>query len=56
MTPQNQRSTLPPIEMPPSMLPVVPATTQESAATTMEDRLYQLAALTAGAFLLASLL
>jgi hypothetical protein len=56
MNPQNQRSTLPPIEMPPSLLPVVPAATEESAVTTMEDRLYQLAALTAGAFLLASLL
>lgn len=56
MNPQNQRSTLPPHELPPSLLPVVPAATQEVAASTMEDRLYQLAALTAGAFLLASLL
>jgi hypothetical protein len=56
MNPQNERSKLPPRELPPSLLPVGPAVTQESTASTMEDRLYQLAALTAGAFLLASLL
>jgi hypothetical protein len=40
------------------MLPVVPAATERSATmdATMDDRLYQLAALTAGAFLLVSLL
>jgi hypothetical protein len=42
------------------MLPVVPAATERSAPATMDatidDRLYQLAALTAGAFLLVSLL
>ena len=60
MNPQNERSTLPPIELPPACCRWVPAAVKplrsQSLATTMEDRLYQLAALTAGAFLLASLL
>jgi hypothetical protein len=56
MNPQNERPILPPNELPPSLLPVAPALTQQSVASTMEDRLYQLAALTAGAFLIASLL
>ncbi len=60
MNPPNERSPLPPHELPPSLLPVIPAAPERSAPATMpatmDDRLYQLAALTAGAFLLMSLL
>ncbi len=56
MTPQNDRPTLPPLELQPAMLPAAPVAAQESVASTLEDRLYQFAALTAGAFLLVTLL
>ena len=55
MNTPNARAPLPPTELPPSLLPV--ASGPEKAASIMtSDRLYQLAALTAGAFLLATLL
>jgi hypothetical protein len=54
MITQNARSPLPPNELPPSLLPVVPVS--EKPAIMTSDLLYQLAALTAGAFLLATLL
>jgi hypothetical protein len=56
MNPQNATSPLPPLELPPSMLPVVPAAAEGSAKSTGSDYLYQIAALAAGAFLLATLL
>jgi hypothetical protein len=56
MNPPNERSPLPSFEVPPGMLPVIPAAAERSATTIAGDRLYQLAALTAGAFLLATLL
>jgi hypothetical protein len=55
MIPQNDRSPLPPTEFPPSLLPIVPVSEKPTTMLT-SDRLYQLAALTAGAFLLATLL
>jgi hypothetical protein len=55
MIPQNERSPLPPNELPPSLLPVV-SVSEKPAAIMTSDLLYQLAALTAGAFLLATLL
>jgi hypothetical protein len=55
MTPQNAISPLSPTELPPGLLPVAPVP-EKSAAVLTSDRLYQLAALTAGAFLLATLL
>jgi hypothetical protein len=55
MKAQNCRSQLSTVELPASLLPVVPV--PEKTATTMTaDLLYQLAALTAGAFLLVTLL
>jgi hypothetical protein len=53
---QTERLPLQQIELPPSMLPVAQATTEGPATSMVSDRLYQLAALTAGAFLLATLL
>jgi hypothetical protein len=55
MIPQNERSPLPPTELPPSLLPVAPVAEKPTVILT-SDRLYQLAALTAGAILLATLL
>jgi hypothetical protein len=56
MNPQNATSPLPPLELPPSMLPVIPAAAEVSANSTASDRLYQIAALAAGAIFLATLL
>jgi hypothetical protein len=56
MNPQNERSPLPPLDIPANLLPVVPAAAEGSSASAMSDCLYQFAALTAGAFLLATLL
>ncbi len=39
-----------------SVRPVIPVTQEESSAPTTADRIYQIAALTAGIFLLATLL
>ena len=55
MNPQNHRSQLPTVELPASLLPVVP-TPEKAAASLTSDRLYQFAALTVGAFLLMTLL
>lgn len=55
MNPQNHISPLPPVELPAGLLPVIPVPEKPSATLT-SDLLYQLAALTAGAFLLATLL
>jgi len=52
---QNERSSLPTTKVPPSLLPVAPVPEQSTAMMT-SDCLYQLAALTAGVFLLATLL
>jgi hypothetical protein len=56
MNPQNVRSPLTPLELPASPLPVVPAVAEGLATSAASDCLYQFAALTAGAFLLATLL
>ena len=56
MNPPIERPLLPPLDLPPSLLPVVPAAAEGSASLAVSDCLYQLAALTAGAFLLATLL
>jgi hypothetical protein len=56
MNPQNERSPVQSLELPPSLLPVIPAVAERPATSIASDRLYQLAALTAGAFLLATLL
>jgi hypothetical protein len=56
MNPQNERSPLPPLDLAPSLLPVAPTAAEGSAASAASDCLYQFAALTAGAFLLATLL
>jgi hypothetical protein len=53
MNPQNERSPLPP---PASLLPAAPAAAEGSATSAASDCLYQFAALTAGAFLLVTLL
>jgi hypothetical protein len=55
MNPQKNKSPLPTPNLPTSLLPVVPAAAIGSATAT-SDCLYQFAALTAGAFLLATLL
>jgi hypothetical protein len=55
MNPQNHRSQLPAVELPASLLPVAPAP-EKAAAPLTSDLMYQLAALTAGAFLLMTLL
>jgi hypothetical protein len=52
MNPPIERPPLPPLDLP---LPVVPAAAEGSASLAVSDCLYQLAALTAGAFLLATL-
>jgi hypothetical protein len=46
---------IPPTELPPDLLPGAPVSERPATILTA-DRLYQLAALTAGAFLLATLL
>jgi hypothetical protein len=56
MNPQNERLPLPPLDIPASLLPVAPAAAEGSSPSAMSDCLYQFAALTAGAFLLATLL
>jgi hypothetical protein len=56
MNPQNEKSPLPPLNLPASMMPVVPAAAEGSATSAGSDCLYQFAALTAGAFLLVTLL
>jgi hypothetical protein len=59
MNPQRekkQRSPLPPMDLPASLLPALPATAEGPATSTASDCLYQFAALTAGAFLLVTLL
>jgi hypothetical protein len=53
---QNERSPLPPLDLSASLLPTVPAAADGSATSAASDCLYQFAALTAGAFLLATLL
>ena len=56
MNPQNERSPLPLIDHPGSLLPAAPAAVEVSTTSAASDYLYQFAALTAGAFLLATLL
>ncbi|MCU1248529.1 MAG: hypothetical protein JWQ49_1558 [Edaphobacter sp.] len=56
MNPQNNKSPLPAPSLAASLIPGVPATAKGSAASVTSDCLYQFAALTAGAFLLASLI
>lgn len=56
MNPQNERSPLPSLNLPTSLLPVAPAAAEGSATSTASDCLYQFAALAAGVFLLATLL
>ena len=57
MSPQNDKSPLSP-NLPASLLPAVPAVANGSATATSgaSDYLYQFAALTVGAFLLATIL
>lgn len=55
MKAQNHRSHTHTVELPASLLPVVPAP-EKPAESMPSDFLYQLAAFTAGAFLLATLL
>jgi hypothetical protein len=56
MNPQNAPSPLPPLDLPAGILPVIPAAAEGSANSTGSECLYQIAALIAGAFLLATLL
>ncbi len=56
MNPQKDKSPLPPPNLLASMLPAVPTAAKGSATSVTSDCLYQFAALTAGAFLLATLL
>jgi hypothetical protein len=56
MNSQNERTTLPPLDLSASLLPAVPVVAEVSATSAVSDCLYQFAALTAGAFLLATLL
>ena len=56
MNPQNERSSLPLLDVVVSLLPVAPAAAEGSSASAVSDCLYQFAALTAGVFLLATLL
>jgi hypothetical protein len=56
MNPQNDKSPLSP-NLPASLLPAVPVANGSATATSgASDRLYQFAALTVGAFLLATML
>jgi len=55
MNPQKDKSPPPPPNLPTSLLPV-PAAAKGSATSATSDCLYQFAALTAGAFLLATML
>jgi hypothetical protein len=59
MNPQKEKTLLPPPALPASLLAAVPAAAKEfsgSAASVTSDCLYQFAALTVGAFLLATML
>lgn len=56
MNPQNATSQLPPLDLSPSILPVVPLAAEVSANSAVSDCLYQIAALTAGAIFLVTLL
>jgi hypothetical protein len=56
MNPQNEKSPLPPRNLQVGPLPVVPVVAEGSATSAGSDCLYQFAALTAGAFLLVTLL
>jgi hypothetical protein len=56
MNPQNATSPLPPLDLPPSLLPVIPVAAEVPPNSTASDCLYQIAALTAGAIFLATLL
>jgi hypothetical protein len=56
MNPQNERSTHSQLEPQYALHGMAQAAVKGSAAPTAADRLYQLAALTAGIFLLATLL
>ena len=56
MNPQNDKSPLAPPDLPASLLAAVPAAATGSAASATSDCLYQFAALTAGAFLLVTML
>jgi hypothetical protein len=58
MNSQKDRSTFPPPNLPASLLPVVPAAANGTGSVTSvtSDCLYQFAALTAGAFLLATMI
>jgi hypothetical protein len=56
MNPQKERSPLPPLNLQASQLPAVPAAAEGSATSAVSDCLYQFAALTAGAFLLVTMM
>jgi hypothetical protein len=56
MNPQKDKSPLPALSLPASLVPAIPATAKGSATSVTSDCLYQFAALTAGAFLLATLI
>ncbi|HEX4576007.1 MAG TPA: hypothetical protein VH117_01545 [Edaphobacter sp.] len=56
MNSPNARSPLPPLELPVSLLPMVPAATEGPSSSHTSECLYQIAALTAGAIFLATLL
>jgi hypothetical protein len=56
MDQQKDKSQLPPSSLPASLLPAVPAVAKGSATYATSDCLYQFAALTAGAFLLVTML
>jgi hypothetical protein len=53
---QKEKSPLPPLDVRASLLPEAPAAVKVSGASTTSDCLYQFAALTVGAFMLATLL
>jgi len=56
MNPQKEKSLLPPLDVRASLLPEAPAAAKASVTSTTSDCLYQFAALTVGAFMLATLL
>jgi hypothetical protein len=56
MNPQKEKSPLPPPDLTASLLAAVPVPAKGSAASATSDCLYQFAALTVGAFLLATML